>query len=102
MQLSADMIAMVLSEEIGIGHIAVKIAEMGERGELSAPPAPTPQPIETAPKSGRFMAWWRTKRLQRWEMLEWTESGLWAGSAAINEIETAFSHWLPEPPAPTN
>lgn len=100
MQLSADKIAMVISEGVNAAYLAVKIAEMGERGELDVVPAPKPQPISTHPKSGRFLAYWRSKRLRRWEILEWTDSGLWASSAAVNDIEASFSHWLPEPAAP--
>jgi hypothetical protein len=101
MQLSADKIAMVLAEEIGIAHLAVKLAEMGERGELAPIPAPIARPIETHPRSGRFWAWWRTERLQEWSSVVWKDGALWtACGVAVNEPKTTFSHWLPEPAPP--
>lgn len=63
------------------------------------------RPIATHPRSGRFWAWWRTKRIPKWQALEWSEDGRHLstdGGVAINEIEVSFSHWLPEPPPPTN
>ena len=102
-RLSADKIAMVLSEEIGIAHLAVKLAEMGDRGELAPIPAPIARSIETHPRSGRFRAWWRTKRLQEWVSVAWKDGALWtACGVAVNEPTVSFSHWLPEPPPPTN
>ncbi len=104
-RLSADKIAMVLSDEIGITHLAVKLAEMGDRGELDPIPAPSARSIETHPRSGRFWAWWRTKRIPKWQALEWSEDGRYLttdGGVVVNEIEMSFSHWLPEPPPPTN
>ena len=102
-QLSADKIAMVLSEEIGIAHLAVKLAEMGERGELAPIPTPAARTIATHPRSGRFWVWWRTGRIQEWTAVAWKDGSLWtACGVAVNEPTVSFSHWLPEPPAPTN
>lgn len=33
------------------------------------------QPIETHPKSGRFWGWWRTKHIQHWTAVKWSDDG---------------------------
>lgn len=61
------------------------------------------RPIETAPKTGSFLACWRSKKMRRrLDILEWVESNgaLWCGHTCINELEVSFSHWMPLPDLP--
>ena len=72
--------------------------DVARRKEMSGP-----RPIETYPKSGRFWVWWRTKRINKWTAVEWSEGGrhLWTDAGvAVHEPEVSFSYWLPEPSSP--
>jgi hypothetical protein len=77
---------------------SVVISRAQHKALMAAAKAMQWNPIETAPKAGRFLAWWRSPKMKNPEVLEWDENGklLWTDcGTAVHELETAFKYWCP-------
>lgn len=95
---------------------AVHLSEL-EAAHVSGVRADLPQPINTAPKAGRFLGWdahgpevWRARPLSEWHEddgpVTWwalpVQEPAWIGQPTDSDWPGYHTHWTPHPPVPAD